>query len=132
MFPFCSIGYAREFLSKMNLNSPWKYNTEQLSLCQEVGLGFEVGGGQKYNNSWEIKKLLAASIAEATDGSVWVFFIVVMQKKSRVTGECRKAVIVGTAAKPGNGRVLQAGGRAAAPWRFGSSLFLQSCIWHVI
>ena len=77
-------------------------------------MGFEVGGRfQKCNISYEIKKLLAAATAELTDGSVWVFLIVVTQKKLRVTGKCKKAVIVGTATKPGSGRVLQAWRTAA-------------------
>lgn len=57
--------------------------------------------------------MLAAAIAELADGSVWVFLIVVMQKKSRVIGKCKEAVAVGAATEPGNGRVLQAWGKEA-------------------
>lgn len=72
--------------------------------------------------------MLASAIAGLTDGSVWVFLIVVIKKKSQVRGKCKKAVIVVTVTKPWSGGVLKAWGIVAVPQHFGSSFFLQSSI----
>lgn len=43
---------------------------------------------------------------------MWVFLIVVMQKKSQVTDKCNKAVTVGTATEPGTAECCRRGGVA--------------------